>query len=431
MGSWSRLGGPAVPDPARRGGSGQGGLPQWHRYLPDGQCLPAGVLYPSPAWEAALPASLPADLTRPATVRRVPAGLELELQGDIGQATGAVWPDPERLTIVVGRGGPPGALLDPLARLLAALPLAGTDGVRLYWPRAAAGSTGRAVRQLAVHCGTDLLAPAADLADSGGFGAVSHGPLGAAPWVRFTADGDTQALGSLYPVPGWERALAGAELEEAAGGAVIEQIAAGICLYRPVPGQRGLAATARSLLPDPQRMTVVVGGGLPRGEVAELLPRVLRELPPAARDVRLVMARAGAGGPASLAQWLANTYDIKVLAPVGNWTATPDGRLQPASPVGSAAGSGPGGWAGFAPHAQSAAPRRATAVRRPVRQITTVRDIAEWENPEARGASAVEDLTPPQGDTGPPRGGQAPSATGPDRPVIRPRRRPRPAATAD
>jgi hypothetical protein len=337
----------AAPDP--------GVLAQWRRCLPDGECRPAGVLYPSPPWETALPARLESGLAAPAMAHRVPAGLALGLPGRSGafdRAAYAVWPDPERLTVVVDQAGPPEAMLNGLARLLSTLPLDHTDGIRLYWPRAAAGSTGQAVRQLARRCGIDVIAPAADLEDSGGFGAVSHGPLGAAPWLRFTPDGDTQLQGSLYPVPGWERTLADVELDGIAGDLVLEHVAAGICLYRPVPEENGLAATARSLLPDPRRMSMIVSGSLPPGEAAERLPQVLRRLPMAARGVRLVMPRAGAGGPDSLAQSLADAAGGRIVAPVGQWTATPDGRLRILGPEGRARAAG---WASFTPRPQAAA----------------------------------------------------------------------------
>jgi hypothetical protein len=338
-GGQTGLGGPVPP----------GALAQWRRCLPDGESQPAGVLYPSPAWETALSASLARDLAWPAAMCRVPAGLALGRPGAFGRAEYAVWPDPERLTIVVSRASRPGMMLDGLARLLPSLPLTDSDGIRLYWPRAAAGGIGQAVQQIARQCGVDLIAPAADLGDSGEFGAVSHGPLGAAPWLRFTREGFTRVLGSLYPVPRWERVLANADLDGVAGDLALEHVSAGICVHRPVPAEDGLVVTARSLLPDPQRMTVIMSDGLPPDEAARLLPAMLRRLP-GIRDVRLVMARAAAGGEGSLAQSLADASGCEVVAPAGEWTATPDGRLQALD----VSGPQSAGWVRFRPRGQAA-----------------------------------------------------------------------------
>src|SRR5258708_2674603 len=75
----------------------------------------------------------------------------------------AVWPDPERVTIVADGSGPLGLQLDILARLLPLLPLGATDGVRLCWPRAGAGAAVPALQELAAIWSTDLIAPAADI----------------------------------------------------------------------------------------------------------------------------------------------------------------------------------------------------------------------------------------------------------------------------
>jgi len=335
--------------------AGPGALPQWRRCLPTGRQSAAGVLSPSPAWEDGLTASLTAELGHHATVRRVPAGLALQLPGpDAGfvRAAYAVWPDPERITIVADGAAPHEMLLASLMTLLPRLALADSDGVRLYWPRAGAGAAGPALRELAKRCGADLIAPAANVSASGGSGAVCHGPVGAAPWLQFTQDGGTHVMGSLYPTPAWERALAETDLSGVGGGLVIEHVAAGLCVHRPEAAERGLAATARSVIPDPARATIIASADARTEAIRQDVETVLGRLPAAAaRKLCLVLAGAGAGGQGSYAQFLADTFGTRVLAPVGRWTATPDGRLR-AFPAATGAGA-PGGeaqaWHEFSP----------------------------------------------------------------------------------
>ncbi|HMH91756.1 MAG TPA: hypothetical protein VK586_11820, partial [Streptosporangiaceae bacterium] len=217
-------------------------LPQWRRCLPAGSDDAAGVLAPSPGWERQLTGGPPVDLGRHLAVRRVPAGIALgppDPEAGLAAAASSVWPDPERLTVVVAGAGPREMLRDGLAALLPRLRLPATDGVRLYWPRAAAGADGPALQELAARCETDLIAPTADVSASGGFGGVCHGPGGAAPWLRFNRDGDVQVLGSLYPVPAWEWALGSADLSGLSDRLVIEHIAAGVCIYQPGSSARG------------------------------------------------------------------------------------------------------------------------------------------------------------------------------------------------
>jgi hypothetical protein len=333
-------------------------MPQWRRSLPAGQTELAGALSPSPAWEVALASGLVTALGQPGTVRRVPAGLALQQPGaDAGsaRAADAVWPDPERVTVVVGAVGLHDHLHETLATLLPRLPLRDTDGVRLYWSRAGTGAA--ALRELAARCGTDLIASAADVRPSGGFGGMCHGPGGAAPWLRFSRAGSVSVMGSLYPTPAWQRALGDANLGGLVAGMAVEQVAAGLCVRRPGSSGRGLVETARSVLPDPWQMTVVVGGDVHDDDVRQGLEAVLDELPTTAtRSVRLVLAAAGAGGRDSYAQHLADTLGSELIAPAGGWTATPDGRLRILGGPG-ASEPGAGGWCRFSPRPVAGARR--------------------------------------------------------------------------
>jgi hypothetical protein len=317
--------------------------PQWRRCLPDGDQQPAGVLAPSPAWEQRLVRGLPTLSGLDLAVRRVPAGLLLgekaldEQAPDSPAALAAtsVWPDPDRLTVVISEATARDTVLDGLAELLPQLPLGATDGVRLYWPRAAGGVAGPALGELAARCGSDLIAPAADVSFSG-YGAVCHGPMGAAPWLRFTSQGDVQALGSLYPEPGWEGALAAADFS----GLDVEQVAAGLCVGRPGRAARGLSATARSIMPTPSGPTIVVGGDAGNSEVRQDVERALGRIPAGSLPrLRILLTGAGAGGHGSYAQLLADTFGFAVAAPVGRWTASPDGFVR-ALPAAGPAGPG-------------------------------------------------------------------------------------------
>lgn len=315
----------------RRGplGQGRGQIAQWRSYLASGERGAAGVLSPSPPWERGLPVD---GLTiSGVTVRRVPAGLAMVADSQTRSGSGAapaadsVWPDPDRLTIVVGPGEP-AMLRDALVELLHRLGKHATGGVRLYWPRSGTGSSRRALQELARRCQTDLIAPVADLAISG-FGAVCHGPAGAAPWARLTSAGDVDLAGSLYPTPAWELALADADLDDLPKTVCVEHIAAGLCVYRPGLVERGLITTARCLLPDPDRLTIVVSGADGDHDVSRDVEAVLERIRKAAvRRVLLLPTGAGYGGRDSLGQQLAYALDGEVVVPAGGWTATPDGR---------------------------------------------------------------------------------------------------------
>jgi hypothetical protein len=316
-------------DPARAGPA-----PQWRRCLRAGSDDAAGILAPSPDWERPLTAGLAVDLGPHLALRRVPAGIALEPpdpQAALAAAANSVWPDPERLTVVLAGAGPREMemLRDGLGALLPRLPLPATDGVRLYWPRAGAGVGAPVLQELAARCGTDLIAPAADVSASGGFGGVCHGPAGAAPWLRFTRDGNVVVLGSLYPVPAWEWALGEADLGELAGRLVIEHVAAGVCIYRPGSPAPGLTTAARSIIPDPARATIVLGDDARSEDARQDLEAVLSRLPrPAVTSLRILLSGAGSGEQDSYAQFLADTLGSQIVAPAGRWTATPEGRLR-------------------------------------------------------------------------------------------------------
>ena len=308
----------------------QGALPQWRRYLPSSDSLPAGLLYPSPAWERGLSDELNTGPGQLLVARRVPAGVAVHLPGQaMGFAAArAVWPDPERLiVVVVGDAGGERALLDGLTALVGELSRASVAGVRLWWPRAVARAGAEALQEAADRCGTDLIAPMADLSASEECGGVCHGPAGAAPWVRFAPGSDRRLMGSLYPEPDWERSLARASLVPPAG-LVIEHVAAGLGLYSQDSSASGLAEVARRLVPDPARATIVVGGDAENMAVRQKLETVIGQLPPGARcSLRITLTAAGRGGPLSYAQYLADTFDCPIVAPTGEWTATPDGYL--------------------------------------------------------------------------------------------------------
>jgi hypothetical protein len=374
-----------------------GGLPQWRRCLPSGVQSAAGVLSPSPAWERGLAAGLAVGAGEHVTVRRVPAGLELRLrEPDAGRdrMADAMWPDPERVTVVVDGPGRRGPLWDSLAQLLPLLPLGATDGVRLCWPRAGAVDAGQALQELARSWRTDLIAPAADLSPSGDFWAVCHGPAGAAPWLRFTPDGDVRVLGSLHPVPPWEGVLTAADLDGLAGGLAVEHVAAGLYVYRPGTVERGLATTARSLLPAPSGMTIVMGGDARGAGVRQDLEQVLSRLPAgAAGSLRIVLAGAGAGGRDSYAQFLADTFGCQIVAPAGEWTATPDGRLLARSAPGRTPGTGTeaDAWPAFSPgggHGATAAAEPETSQPAPAQPEESVPQEPVPQEPVPQEAAA-------------------------------------------
>ncbi len=338
-------------------------LPQWWRFLPGGEAIPAGLLSPSPPWEREL-AGLPELVAPGVAVHRVPAGLALYLpDASPGQiaAAHAVWPDPERITIVAdGTGAQGDVLYDALASVLLLVPGAVAHGVRLWWPRAGADPASPALHELARLGGVELIAPSADVSVVDGSCGLCHGPVGVAPWVRFTGNPPGQPMEALYPVPGWQRALDQADLTGLAAGLAAERVTAGLCVYRresaePGRASRGLAATARSVIPDPVRAMIIAAGDAGSPAARRDLEAVLDRLPAeATQSLRIVLSGAGAGGAQSYAQILANTMGSHIIAPGGVWTATPDGRLRAV-----AADQTPGadGWQELFPrHPRGAAP---------------------------------------------------------------------------
>jgi hypothetical protein len=336
--------------------------PQWRRFLPSGDVRPAGVLSPSPAWEGELAAGYPGRVTGAVAVHRVQAGLALIPPGaDPARiaAAQAVWPDPARITVVAeGTGREEDLLLDAVTDLLAQLPDGVTRSVRLWWPRAGSDPHSPALHGMASRCAGEVIAPAADVSIADGCCGICHGPLGAAPWVRFTGTPPGQAMGPLYPTPGWELALSEVDLTGLPADLVAERIPAGLCVYRAGqgrPGQSapGLAATARRVLPDPVRATVIADGTAGNEESRQAVEAVLGRLAPGARQsLRVVLSGAAGGGPDCYAQHLADALRGEMIAPTGGWTATPDGRLRA---IRAESAAQPDGWRTFLPAAVAAA----------------------------------------------------------------------------
>jgi hypothetical protein len=362
--------GHAVVRPVR--GGSESSPPQWRRFRPSGATEAVGAIAPSPAWERGLATATAAAANHGLAVRRVPAGLALRLTGPRGRdATEALaaWPDPERITIVrdgAGRDahGQDGMLARGLATLLPLLPLSESDGVRVYWPRAGMGAAAADLGELASSVGADLIAPAGDVSVIG-YSALCHGPMGTAPWLRFTSSGEIEVLGSLHPAPAWKRELDSADLDTLLDEGSVEHIAAGLYLP-PSPGNPGLTATACSIIPDPAALTVVSGCDAYDRVARQGVESLVQRLPAAARDrLRLLLAGAGAGGPDSFAQLLASAFGCQVVAPVGRWTATPDGRVRALPDAGSGSRVPGQTWAEFWPAAGHGKSPRATFTSEP------------------------------------------------------------------
>jgi hypothetical protein len=332
-----------------------GAFPQWRLYLPGGYHSPAGVLSPSPVWERALTICPPADLGPHMAVCRVPAGLALHPAGsraEFAREAMQVWPDPERVTIVIDGTGPDESLSDAVTRLLLQLPGVAVGGVRLWWPRAGAAGAARALREVARRCDAEIIAPTADVSVVDGSCGVCHGPMGAAPWLRFTPYMPPQRLGSLSPAPAWERALADVDLSGAGDGLVIERVPAGLFVCRQGQSGPGLAATARSIIPDPERATIIASASAGSEVVGRDLHAVAGLLPAGARrSLRIVAFGAGPEGAGSFAQSLADAVGSHIVAPVRKCTATPDGRLLARPPAGPGPEPKPtgGSWREFFP----------------------------------------------------------------------------------
>lgn len=348
----------------------EGAPPQWCRRRPGGGCEPVGALAPSPEWERGLADVLAAaEHAHDLRLRRVPAGLAVATPGRdawLASAAQQVWPDPECPTIVIDAVAPHEMIHHHLAGLLSPLARHAAGGIRLHWPRAGVAGSGSALQQLAGDIGVNLIVPAADVSACK-FGGICHGPSGAAPWLAFGRDGSVSAVGSLYPEPTWERALAETALAELPADVVVEDIAAGLCVYRPGASQRGLSATARSILPEPDRVTIVAGGDAGAEAVKQDVAAVLGGLPAkAAGSVRLLLAGAASGGQDSYAQGLADAFGCEIVAPVGRWTATPDGRVRALAAPSAANGPDAGWWRTFLPRrAADGQPRETPTVEPP------------------------------------------------------------------
>jgi hypothetical protein len=396
----------------------RGALPQWRRFLPSGDQQAAGSLAPSAAWERGLDEVQATAAAQGVTGRRVPAGLAVgPASVPAGPAAAyAVWPDADRVTIVIGDDAPAAEVLAALSRLLPLLPLSATDGVRLYWPRGAVGPAGARLQELAAQVGADLIAPAGDIAISG-FGGVAHGQAGAVPWLRYGSQGEVQVLGSLYPEPAWERGLATADLDSLPGDVSIEHTASGLCVGRLGQPDDALTTTARSIVPDPFSVTIVAGGDARDPQVRRAVQSVLDRLPPAAVEaVRLLLNGAAAGGPQSFAQSVADSVGAAVTAPPERWTATPDGRVRLLPPPGiTAAGGLP--WPQFRPRPPAA---RAPELARPEPDQPVAVPAAPVPAPPPLGLTAVPPAAPPRQDIAPPSPAAVLPAAPPDQEVADP-----------
>lgn len=292
-------------------------------------------------------------------LKQIAAGMWLSADGrDAPQNVRALAAEHGRPAAVVDAPGPDARTDLLIGELFPALASAGNVRVRLVLPRASDRYAAAARRH-----GLDLVAPAADVS-LGEFGCVCHSPAGAAPWLRFSGDAATEWLGSVYPAPRWEARLADAELSVIADEFRVEHVAAGLCLYRPGATDRALVLTARSVVPDVARVTIVAGADASASEVRREIENLIGQLPAAtAASLRLVLADAGRGGNDSYAQFLADTFGIHVVAPAGRWTATPDGRLRalPTTAAGLEVGAGTlaDGWGEFASRERVAPPERA------------------------------------------------------------------------
>jgi hypothetical protein len=410
------------------GPSDHGGPRQWRRFLPTGDRQPAGMLAPSPDWEQGLSAVLPVDLGPRVRVRRVPAGLALSPAGQEGPPDGGqpMWPDPDRLSILVDDTGlDEETIADSLSALLSRLGRRHDAGIRLHWPGAGAAGPAEVIGELARSYDVDLIAPAAQVTGSG-YGGICYGPDGAAPWLRFGRDGGIAALGSLYPEPAWERGLAAAEYDDQPDGVVCEHIAAGLYVYRPGAHDATLDTLAYGLLPYPDRVTIVVSGDVGSGDLRRDVTAVLRQLPSEAiRSMRLMLTGAGTGGSDSYAQYLADTLRSEIIAPVGRWTATSDGRLRAFGAPGTDASA----WRRFTPR-PAASPVPAAELSRPRAEPSP--PPAEPSAPSApssavppRSAAAPEPVLPPEPEPAAP---PAPETVRPERLLAGPPAPPRPPA---
>ncbi|OLF17641.1 hypothetical protein [Actinophytocola xanthii] len=171
-------------------------------------------------------------------------------------------------------------------------------------PRLGAGSadgTPPPARLLAERLGVEITAPTGSpvgLADGSLFV-----PGRTAGWVSYKPDGRVDRIGARLPAPWWQ-----AGLPETTGQ--LAQIPAGLWLRRPPATDRPDDPLA-TVVPDLDRMYVVLGapGELPPATAAVV--EVLRSLPDEGRD-RAVLVCYGCGPASALAQQVADTLGAPV-----------------------------------------------------------------------------------------------------------------------
>ncbi|MGW1839035.1 WXG100-like domain-containing protein [Streptomyces sp. NPDC002067] len=182
------------------------------------------------------------------------------------------------------------------------------------------------------------------------------GPAAPVPGER-TPDGPppgpvrTRVAGAVLDAPAWERALQAhgdgsglpAGAAERLGAMRAERIPAGILLRDPAGGaglfeRPEVAATLRSLAPDPRRLTVIA----PDAAAARALHTLVDALPPGARDsLRLVMPERGLDHAASLLRTVPGIREV--IAADGPVKLTGTGYAHVLPPEHGTPGSGAAG----------------------------------------------------------------------------------------
>jgi hypothetical protein len=304
---------------------------QWFRFVPGRRPEPFGAIHPLPAWEASLlsRSALPAHLAG-LVPYRIAAGLALLPGGppDVRflEYAAQIQPDPQRLTVVVGANNGEAAIVYAVESLFAALPAA--RRVRLVCP-ALARSAG--VRELVRRYGAEVLAPDTEFTQTRETGAlIATGPQGLGHWVRMTADGRTESLGPLHPVPSWRSALRAALFGQGArhGGSLnLAETPSGVRLNRT--DGSSTARLAAAVPPDAERVTITADGDPHRPADRAAVEHLIGLLPGELRaSFRLVMAHAEVGGPRAYGQWLANRFG----ALVGVASGVPAAAWEPTAP---------------------------------------------------------------------------------------------------
>ncbi|MDN3354758.1 hypothetical protein [Actinomadura sp. DC4] len=290
---------------------------QWFRFVPGRRPEPFGAVYPLPEWEALLVGSAVPSRLAGLVPCRIAAGLALVPDGltDVAflRYAAEIQPDPARLTVAAS--GPP-SVLNAVESLLAALP--GMRRIRIVCPDLARSP---GVRDLARRYGAELLAPDTELVRTRAGALIATGPESLGHWVRTTADGRTESLGALHPVPFWRPALR----EVLAGSRDLRETPSGVRLPRPTGSST--ARLAAVVPPSPERPTILADGDPGRPGDRAAVERVIALLPPELRtSFRLVMANAEAGGPRAYGQWLANRFGALIAVacdiPAAAWEPT-------------------------------------------------------------------------------------------------------------